>query len=129
MRYLGIDYGTKRIGLALSDEAGGMAFPYGVLDNDKKKFVAIKKICDDNKVGGIVCGVPIGLKMQETAMTIAVRAFAEKLEAHIGIKVHLVNELFSSKEAAHFQGTHSKIDASAAALILEDYLKQNRSNG
>ena len=126
MRYLGIDYGTKRIGLALSDEAGGMAFPHSVVPNDVKKFAVIKKICDENKVGGIVCGVPIGLKMQETAMTIAVRDFAEKLEAHVGIEVHLVNELFSSKEAAHFQGAHSKIDASAAALILESYFNSRK---
>lgn len=126
MRYLGIDYGTKRIGLALSDEAGNMAFPYGILENNQKKFAAIRKICEENKVAEIVCGLPIGLQNQDTEMTRAAREFAAQLGDYAGLTVHLVNEFFSSKAAAHLQGAHDKIDASAAALILESYLKQQR---
>ena len=123
MRYLGIDYGTKRIGLSLSDEGGRMAFPYGILENNGKKFAAIHKICEENKVAEIVCGLPIGLQNQDTDMTRAARDFAAQLGDYTGLIIHLVNELFSSKAAAHFQGTHDKIDASAAALILEGYFQ------
>ena len=126
MRYLGIDYGTKRIGLALSDEKGMMAFPYGILENSNKKFAALHKICEDNKISEIICGLPMGLQNQDTDMTRAARDFAKKLGDYTGLTVHLVNELFSSKAAAHFQGAHDKIDASAAALILDSFLSGNK---
>jgi len=64
MRYLGIDYGEKRIGVALSDKNGQMAFAYGVLVNvgNEKVSAEIKKICAENSVGKIVLGKSLNYK-------------------------------------------------------------------
>lgn len=126
MRHLGIDYGEKRVGIAMTDENGVMAFPYGIVENNAKVFAAIRKICEDNGIAEIICGLPVGLQNQETDSTRAARDFARRLEEYTGCPVRLINELLSTKAAEHLQGHHEKIDASAAALILESYLKNIR---
>ncbi|MEK7121957.1 MAG: Holliday junction resolvase RuvX, partial [Patescibacteria group bacterium] len=124
MRLLGIDYGRKRIGVAMSDKEGRMAFPYAVVENNVKKFSAIRKICENEDISEIVVGLPKNLKSEETEMTREVQEFGRRLCQKIGLKVIFQNEMFSTKEAIQIQGRHQKIDASAAALILDSYLKK-----
>ncbi len=124
MRYLGIDYGGKRIGVALTDEGGRMAFPYGIISNDLKTWVRIRELCEKEAVGKIILGLPLDLQGRETAMTREVRVFGAKLREETGLEIILQNEMLSTKEAEHFQGHHKQIDASAAALILDSYLKK-----
>ena len=124
MRLLGIDYGRKRIGVAMSDKEGRMAFPYAVVENNVKKFSAIRKICENEDISEIVVGLPKNLKGEETEMTREVQEFGRRLCQKIGLKVIFQNEMFSTKEAVQIQGRHQKIDASAAALILDSYLKK-----
>ncbi|MBI5045670.1 MAG: Holliday junction resolvase RuvX [Candidatus Niyogibacteria bacterium] len=124
MRYLGIDYGEKRIGVALTDEGGRMAFPYGIISHDAKIFRRMRELCEKEAVGKIVLGLPLDLQGRETAMTKQARDFGHKLREETGLEIILQNEMLSTKEAEHFQGHHAKIDASAAALILDSYLKK-----
>ena len=124
MRYLGIDYGGKRVGIALTDEGGRMAFPYGIMINDAKIFSRIRELCEKETVGKIILGLPLDLQGRETAMTKEVRDFGSKLREETGLEIILQNEMLSTKEAEHIQGRNAKIDASAAALILDSYLKK-----
>lgn len=126
MRFLGIDYGRKRIGAAKSDNEGRMAFPYAVIKNNAKKFSAIGKICENEHISEIVVGLPKNLKGEETEMTREIQKFGRRLYREIGLKVIFQNEMLSTKEAVRIQGRHQKIDASAAALILDSYLKKEK---
>lgn len=124
-RVLGIDYGTKRIGLAMSDDAGTMAFPYSTIDAEGALNV-IQKICKDEHVSHIVLGLPKALSnMQDTEMTGRVRAFAEQLKS-TGLPWEFEEEFLSSAQASRATGKET-IDASAAALILQTHLERKRS--
>lgn len=117
MRYLGIDYGEKRIGLALSDEGGKIAMPYGVVNYFNKILSILKK----EKVGKIVIGLPVGFSGQESAQTLETKKFAEALGKKVKLPIELENEVLSTKIASRFSAK-DKIDASSAAVILQSYL-------
>ncbi len=144
MRYLGIDYGAKRIGLALSDENGKMAFAYGVIANQgiKKVSAEIKKICAENSVGKIVLGKSLNYKGDANPIMAEIEPFKTALEKETGLPVIYQNETLTSAEARRPLGGErkrpptlskrrsptkekqamTKVDASAAALILQSYL-------
>lgn len=148
MRYLGLDYGTKRIGIALSDENGKMAFAYGVIANIgvEKVLAKIKKICAENFVGEIVLGKSLNYKGQPNPIMAKIEPSKTALEKEIGLPVIYENETLSSAEARRpldgprkrppilskrkspekERQARMKIDASAAALILQSYLDRNR---
>ena len=98
MRYLGIDYGAKRIGIALSDEKGKMAFAYGVILNTGKKEVVekIKKICEENFVGKIVLGKSLNYKGEPNIIMEKIEPFKMALEKEIGLPVVYENETLTS---------------------------------
>ena len=125
MRYLGIDYGTKRVGIALSDEAGSFAFPHATLHVDDALIEAIVQIVRRERVGAIVLGDSLALSGARNAMTDTVEQFARELEERIVLPVHLTREAWSSQEAARFAPKGKKHeDSSAAAIILQRYLDQ-----
>lgn len=121
MRILGIDYGEKRIGIALSDENKKMAFPYAVIVNDKNIYNEIRKICEKEKVEKIILGLPLALDNQDTDATKPSQNFKIRLEKKIEIPVIFEKEFYTTKEAERVQGKIKNIDASAAALILKYY--------
>lgn len=127
-RILGIDYGTRKIGIALSDEHQKVAFPRGVYPNI---WPAIKDTIADillhENITDIVIGLPLTLEGEESKMSTEVRAFVDKLQEYIRLPLHFENESFTSKavDAAGAAPPH-KTDASAAALILQTFLdRQN----
>lgn len=122
MRFLGIDYGEKRVGIAISDEEGKFAFPLAVLENNKKILAEIKKIVQKEKVEKIIFGLPLDLKNRPTDSTKPAENFKIKLEKITELPVLFEKEFFTTKEAERIQGKNEKIDASAAALILKHYL-------
>ncbi len=124
MRLLGIDYGEKRIGIALSDQDKRMAFPHSVVDNKGFALIAkeIKKIIKKENVGGIVMGLSINFHKKENPIMKNAREFASILEKETKLKVVFENEMFTSALAERIQGKNKMIDASAATLILESYL-------
>src|SRR3989344_5597311 len=147
MRYLGIDYGEKRIGIALSDEKGKMAFAYGVIANHgaEKVSAEIKKICAENSVGKIILGKSLNYKGEANPIMAKIEPFKTALEKETGLPVSYQNETLTSAEARRpisgprkrppvlnkrkspekEKKARMKIDASAAALILRSYLDKN----
>ena len=129
MRYMGIDYGSKRIGIAVSDDEGRMAFPSGIIANTGK--LAIKKIVARVKkegIGSIVVGIPVSLDGRETEQTRLTRVFIETFESALTFSVETENEMLTSRMAEHAGIKMGRVDESSAAIILQSYLdKKNRS--
>lgn len=122
MKYLGIDYGTKRVGLATSDDGGLMAFPLRVLLNSRSLPAHISKICRDEKIGTIVVGESLNFQNKHNAIMSEITIFVEEIKTQSGIPVVFMNEVLSSREAMHLQGDNDQNDASAAAIVLQSYL-------
>lgn len=128
MKILGLDYGAKRIGVAISDEGGSFAFPKAILANDGKLVVLLKKIIDEEMVQRIVVGDP-----GENTIADAVKRFVGLLEKEFSLPVILEKEFMTSMHVSQAFGTKpvarqvkqdrgEKRDDSAAALILQRYL-------
>ena len=121
MRILGIDYGTKRIGIAMSDEAGQFAMPLIVLANSKNSLEEVIGLANKNDVKEIIIGESRDYKGQPNKILPEVLNLKKELELK-GLVVHLEPEFMTSQQAERFQGKNELTDASAAALILQAYL-------
>jgi putative Holliday junction resolvase len=131
MKYLGIDYGQKRIGFALSDPQESFAMPLSVFSH----FVymedvaeEVEKICTRESVDEIVIGESKDFSGKENKIMNEVHNLKEELEARLKIPVHLHPEFMTSMEADRIQGKTEMRDASAAALILKSYLDVKHNN-
>lgn len=133
MRYLGIDYGTKKTGLALSDEAGTMGFPHEVVPTARLSVV-LGELIPRRAVGAIVIGEPTDLSGADNPIAEEVRHFAAMLEARYGLPIYWESEVYTSAEARRAPGkapktrtqkARSPADASAAALILTSFLSHH----
>ena len=139
MRFLGIDFGTKRIGLALSDENGTLAFPKEIVLNDGETIKKIGDIIAKEKVSEIVIGESVDFSGKLNALSARIEVFILELKENFDIEIHKQKEFLTSVEArkskdgkkdlspsqAHSKAKQIKsgrIDASAAALILQRYL-------
>ena len=128
MRYLGIDYGHKKVGLAISDEAGSFSFPYQVLPNTLKLLEEIKNICEKEKIEKVVMGESLDLSGVANEIQKDILTFKEKLEQETGLGIVLEREFFTTWEAKRIvdeSQTDKQTDARAAALILKSYLDKN----
>ena len=124
MRILALDYGSRRTGVAISDETGTVARPLTVVDHigTAAGMGALVRLIAANAPGLVVVGLPVSLDAHEHRQARAVRDFVARLEAAISIPVVTYDERFTTKVAAQ-RGGRSTLDARAAALILEDYLR------
>ena len=143
-RILSIDYGLKRIGLAISDELKSFAFPCGVIENKNFDFVLqyLKTIIIEKEINLIIIGMPYswsrGSKAvnpgKKMSMENLVCKFVKKLKISLSIPVEVFDERFSSfaaQENLKESGISAKkskkfIDAEAARLILEEYLQSTK---
>lgn len=123
-RILGIDFGTKRIGVAVSDEARQFALPLVVVKNSELAAKEILEIAHQHEVVEVVMGESRNYKQEPNAIFEEADAFKVKLEG-LGLTVHLELEFMTSMQAERFQGKSDLTDASAAALILQSYLDRN----
>ena len=133
-RALGIDFGTKRVGLALSDRSNMIASPYKTLNyvSEKDLITQLEIIISKNDIEILVLGLPINMKGEDTAQTIMVRDFKEILSA-LRIPIVYEDERLSSVSAINslmlqnVKTGHNKpeIDKTAAAIILQQYLDKN----
>ena len=135
-RILGIDYGERRVGLALSDPMQILARPYITLDRKDKGWMGrLMELIHDQEVTKIVVGYPLNMKGVATAQTKLVDLFIEDLKGRVGVGVETYDERLSSQAAIrslHEQGVktgHDKgaIDMTAAAIFLQDYLDAHAS--
>jgi putative Holliday junction resolvase len=121
MKYLGIDYGTKRVGLATAED-GGMAFPLRVIPNRATLVLDVSDICIKEKIGTIVMGRSLNNNNEPNVLMKKITPFVEELKNTTGLPVVFMNEAFSSREAMHLQGDNSQNDASAACIVLQSYI-------
>jgi putative holliday junction resolvase len=128
MRILGIDYGSKRVGLALSDERHQFAMPLIVLNNTKNLLNDILKIIKEKNIEEIVMGESRNYEGEANAILADSLRFKTELESK-DLKVHLEPEFMTSHHAARFQGKNEMLDASAAALILQSFLDRKENKG
>lgn len=136
MRYLGIDYGARKVGLALSDENGTMGFPHGILKNAPALLPTLLALIAKEKIGAVVMGESKGLDGSDNGVAAAARALAAQLGAGAGVPVYFEDERFTSAEArrqfapaekSRKPARRAPVDASAAALILTNFLTRQKS--
>ena len=139
MRYLGIDYGAKRVGLALSDEEGRMAFPYKIIKNDLELVDNIHNICGKEEVSAIVLGESHDLSGQPNKIMGSIEEFKRNIEGELDLPIYFEKEFMTSMFARGNLGKKEndarktkkeqsvKIDDSAAALILQRYLDRKNN--
>lgn len=126
-RFLGIDFGTKRIGVALSDEDGRIAFPETEFENRKNVVERISQLCKEKEVDAIVVGESTNHKGEDNPVMEHIRTFKSELAEKVDMPIHFENEYFSTAHAAQDRDTPGHYDASAAAIILQRFLDKKNN--
>ena len=133
MKYLAIDYGTKRVGIAVSEMDGHFAFPRCTLKRETKaafweEFLAL---LEKEQPDAIVLGLPLHVDGAECTATRQVRNFAESLKRRTALPIYWINEVLTSNDAEQrlyeqglgFAKVKEIVDQHAAAVILESFLE------
>ncbi len=129
-RVMGIDYGRKRVGIALSDGLRIAAHPYEVLESGPRLEDRLAEMVNHNEVTTVVVGLPTSLDGTERSSAKLARRFADRIGALLDIDVVLYDERFTSKIAERVlieagtsrAGRRSRVDKVAAAVMLQGYL-------
>ena len=138
MRWLAIDHGTKKIGLAFSDELEILASPFAVWPQEHERTLdGLVRLCREEGVQALAVGLPRHKDGAESATAPAARAFGEALAERTGLPVRFVNEHLSSAEAERLlrergvkpDKRKAMLDAAAAAVILGELLEDRRAKG
>jgi putative Holliday junction resolvase len=137
MRYLGVDLGRARIGLALADDVLRTARPLRVVlrRGEEADLAAIAEAARDYEVERAILGLPLNMDGSEGASARLARAFAPRLEAALGVPVELFDERLSTFEAEtrlrdrgfSAKDSRARVDAEAAAVILQGWLDGGRA--
>lgn len=129
MRVLGIDYGTKRIGLAISDTEHIAAHPFKTLENKGiKRFVSdIEALVKPEELEAVVIGRPLNMQGRMTEFTKEVDLVIHALKSTLNLPVHTMDERLTSKASERIVSKKSGlVDIKSAQLILESYLAQEQ---
>jgi len=124
-RFLGIDYGDKRVGLALAD-SGGPALPFKVIANQTDLIHQIQDIVDQENINIIVVGLPNSFSGKDNERLQITKDFIKNLENNFDLEIATVDEQLTSKLYENM-GVKKDIDKHAATAILDTYLTQNDS--
>jgi len=136
MRCLGIDYGSKRIGLSFGDELGvATPLPALIEIDEKRRLDSLAAIIQQRRITDVVIGWPLNMDDSVGPKAREVERFAERLRIDFSLPVHLVDERLTSSEAESSIPKHRRrevrasgiVDSRAATLILQDYLDQHIS--
>ncbi|MFC1612851.1 Holliday junction resolvase RuvX [Patescibacteria group bacterium] len=133
MKLLSIDYGTKRIGLAIGDTADNVVVPYGMIENEGKKssvVAAIEKVCEEEEIDKIIVGIPFQKEMDSKQAKIT-QTFVDFLKNSIILDIDIYDETFSTKMAEqndiyrdlYKDREQGWKDAVAAGEILRGYME------
>jgi len=136
-RILGIDFGTTRIGLSLSDPLQILAQPYDTLKNDSHLIPRLAEIIKRQEVSLIVVGMPLNLKGEKGKKALEVDLFVGRLKENLGASVIVWDERFTTAMAHQTlrrMGTRKReretnkgrVDAMAASLLLQSYLDSRK---
>jgi len=136
-RFLAIDYGLKRIGLALCDPLFTFAYPFKTVLNGQNLWKELKEIISVQSVTKIILGLPVKENGKDTSISAEVLKFKNQLESKFKIEVILRDERYTSSIAQEFilksvtkkskRREKGLVDRSAAAIILQDYLDEKKS--
>ena len=145
-RFMGVDYGTKRIGVAISDENKTLSFPKEIIQNNKDTFEKLGFLIKKENIKEIVVGESVDFSGKLNVLSGRIEVFILELKEKFNLPIHKQKEFLTSVEARRSKNgkkesnqaqSHSKVkqiksgrvDASAAALILQRYLdKKNKGN-
>lgn len=129
MRYLGIDYGNKRIGIAISDQSNIIANPLLTIinKNDESVLNELNKIIKEYDISDIIIGMPFSFNFTNTEQTDITQSFIDFLNLKLpNMPVHLENEILSTKEAENrldnMDNKNNVIDQTSACLLLQSFL-------
>lgn len=138
MRYLGLDYGAKTLGVSLSDETGTIASTLKTINynNDEELLAELGKIVKDFNIKEVVLGLPLNMNGTNSVRGAETYSFKNKIEKKFDIKVHLQDERLSTIEAekiligSHIRRNNRKkvIDSMAAVIILQTFLDRGKGN-
>jgi putative Holliday junction resolvase len=128
VRYLALDVGDRRIGLAVGDDAFRLARPLRTLArrNLEADLASLRELIAKEEVGALVIGLPLTLRGEDGPQAQRVRRFADACSA-LGLPVDLHDERFTTAEAAHRGAVD--LDAGAATVLLEDFFASRRRAG
>jgi len=134
---IGLDYGLRRIGIAVSDPAGRLALAVGthVTGRDGSIVARLRALAAERGATGLVIGLPLPADGREAAMAARARRFAARLGEELGLPVVMLDERYSSQEAERWIGLRGRparrgeVDAVAAQIILQDYLDRRQPRG
>lgn len=124
MRVLGIDYGAKKIGIAIGDTETKVASPYSVIKQTASIMTEIATIISSEDIARIIVGVPVGLSGTQSAQYKDAEEFIERLRAEVQIPVLMENEVLSTSAARELTRGHGRQrpdDDVAAMVILQGY--------
>lgn len=132
---IGLDYGTKRIGVAASDPGRTTAFPVAVVEVDDGIWDRLSEIIEDKGARLVVVGLPVGLSGDEGGSAQAARALGRELETRLGVTVEFADERFTTRSAEQLLVSSNVrrrkrrviIDSVAATLMLQNYLDTHRT--
>ncbi|HPX52372.1 MAG TPA: Holliday junction resolvase RuvX [Candidatus Paceibacterota bacterium] len=127
-KYLAIDYGSKKIGVAVSDAEGKFAFPFSIIlnKNKDKSLEEIIQILKEKQIKDVVVGESVNLRGEANSILEESKIFVKKLQEKIDIEIFFEKEWLSTVEARRFDD-RKNADDSAAAIILQRFLdKKNR---
>jgi putative Holliday junction resolvase len=127
---IGIDYGTRRLGIAVSDPQGRLALPVGVHveGRDGSVLARLKALVSERAAESVVVGLPLTADGRETAMAAQARRFATRVAEALQLPVTLIDERYSSQEAERWialrgrPARRGEVDAVAAQIILQQHL-------
>jgi putative Holliday junction resolvase len=134
VKYLAVDYGNKRTGLAVCDRNETMASPLSVIHEPSRIIQVISEVVEEERIEGIVIGLPLNMDDSEGFQAKRVREFGKLLSEKVGIPILFHDERLSSFSASEKLATMSltrsrrkkRLDALAAAEILEGFLENKR---
>ncbi len=131
-RVMALDFGMKRIGIALSDSLKLFAYPHTTLPNDDKFYEALKSIINEKMISEIILGIPTEIKASKTSVVKDIEKFKTELEKKFSLKVILWDESYTSSIAQQkiLESVNKKqkrqnkglLDMYSAAVILQEYL-------
>jgi putative Holliday junction resolvase len=135
MRLLGIDFGAKFIGLAITDPSGILARPFKTLKNSPDAISEIKQICEEEEITTVVLGLPKSLDGTIQEQGKIVMDFKKKLEKKLTMPIVLEDERLTSRLAENIlrgdqqssQTTKKLVNELSAQLILESYLRRTKN--
>ncbi len=125
MKYLGIDYGLRKIGLATGELESSFAVPFGVIERTEDVIERLLKLCQEEGIDAVVVGMPERVQGEVT------QQFIDQLTSRTDLPIHVVGEAYTSvagESLRREEGSGVEEDALAAMIILQEFFDSKRVN-